>query len=210
MTSCQQCRDAKRKCIYADHGSSDPSCQRCKRRTLKCSRSWLQQRGATTRRPVAPAPPASPPAPSPTKTLEGFLSNAESVSRLVQEYMSRIHGRPHSIFHGATLWRDIREGRAGQALILSICAMGAHTVDDPALRSLEPLLTAECKRLLLADLERVCLETVQTCILVANLCVAHGNSSSEFLFFRMFRRRQRRTCTQIAQLTESKQGRLWP
>ncbi|KUL92275.1 hypothetical protein ZTR_02401 [Talaromyces verruculosus] len=62
--------------------------------------------------------------------------------------------------------------------------MGSHVSTQPTLRSLEPLLTAESKRLLQIDLERVCLENIQTCILVANLCVAHENPSSEFLFFR--------------------------
>lgn len=105
---------------------------------------------------------------------------------LVHEYLSKVHGRPHSIFHAATLWKDIRDKRAGKALILAICAMGAHVSNQPVLRSLEPLLTAETKRLLQIDLERVCLENIQTCILVANLCVAHANQSSEFLFFRRF------------------------
>jgi hypothetical protein len=52
------------------------------------------------------------------------------------------------------------------------------------MRSLELLLTTESKQLLLADVENVCLENIQACILVANLCAAHANSSSEFLFFR--------------------------
>jgi hypothetical protein len=109
-----------------------------------------------------------------------------SVGLLIHEYLSKIHGRPHSIFHVATLWKDIRDRRASKALVLAICAMGAHVATQPALRSLEPLLTAESKRLLQIDLERVCLENIQTCILVANLCVAHANPSSEFMFFRKF------------------------
>lgn len=101
---------------------------------------------------------------------------------LVHEYLSKIHGRPHSIFHA----KDIRDRRASKALIVAICAMGAHVSTQPTLRSLEPLLTAESKRLLQIDLEHVCLENIQTCILVVNLCVAHANPSSEFLFFRKF------------------------
>lgn len=40
------------------------------------------------------------------------------------------------------------------------------------------------KSVLLADLENICLENVQTCILIANLCDAHLNPQSEALYFR--------------------------
>lgn len=46
----------------------------------------------------------------------------------------------------------------------------------------------ESKRLLLADLERICVENIQTCILLANLYAAHLNPSSEALFFRKCQR----------------------
>ncbi len=41
----------------------------------------------------------------------------------------------------------------------------------------------ESKRLLKADLERICLENVQACILIGNLCGAEANADSESLFF---------------------------
>lgn len=179
MKSCQQCRDAKRRCVYSQHDSSGPSCIRCLHRQLPCSRS----RRLAVQPPIAPASPVTK-SPDLSNKIDEFLADDRSVALLVHEYMYKIHGRPHSIFHAATLWRDIREGRASKALILSLCAMGAHLSDEPTLKSLRTLLTAESQRLLQADLDRVCLETVQTCILVANLCVANGNSSAEFLFFR--------------------------
>lgn len=185
MRSCLQCRDAKRKCVPAkesDTGQSRSSCIRCLRRHLPCSRS--QAKPADTRklqaRPNLPAESQDEPS-----KLEDFLSDEKSIELLVQEYLSKIHGRPHYIFHTVTLWRDIRDRRIGKALLLAICAMGAHVSSRPDLRSLQSLLTTEAKRLLQMDLERACLENVQTCILVANLCVAHANPSSEFLFFRM-------------------------
>ncbi|KAF4991867.1 hypothetical protein FDECE_13894 [Fusarium decemcellulare] len=36
-----------------------------------------------------------------------------------------------------------------------------------------------------ADLENICLENIQTCILIANLCAGHFNPSSEALYFRI-------------------------
>lgn len=180
MKSCQQCRDAKRKCIPDKDSDSVPCCSRCLRHHLACSHSQIQQLLRTRLEARQPSKESD----HQTKTIDDFLADDASVQLLVHEYLAKIHGRPHSIFHAATLWKDIRERRVSKALILAICAMGAHVAAQPNLRSLEPLLTAESKRLLQIDLERVCLENIQTCILVANLCVAHENPSSEFLFFR--------------------------
>ncbi|PKX91313.1 fungal specific transcription factor domain-containing protein [Aspergillus novofumigatus IBT 16806] len=101
------------------------------------------------------------------KGVDGFLADDGPVAVLVHEYLSKIHGRPHSIFHAATLWKDIRDWQASRALILAICAMGAHVSNEPSLRSLAPLLMAESKRLLQINPEHVCLDNIQTCILVA-------------------------------------------
>lgn len=180
MRSCQQCREAKRKCIPGKDSDSVPCCSRCLRHHLACSHSQTQQLVRTRLEARQPSKESH----TQTKAIDDFLADDGSVHLLVHEYLAKIHGRPHSIFHAATLWKDIRERRVSKALILAICAMGAHVSTQPTLRSLEPLLTTESKRLLQIDLERVCLENIQTCILVANLCVAHENPSSEFLFFR--------------------------
>lgn len=179
MKSCQQCRDAKRKCIADKDSNSVPCCSRCLRHHLACSHSRIQQLLRTRLEARQPSKDLD----TQPKKIDDLLTDDASVQLLVHEYLAKIHGRPHSIFHAATLWKDIRERRASKSLIMAICAMGAHVVAQPSLRSLEPLLTAESKRLLQIDLERVCLENIQTCILVANLCVAHENPSSEFLFF---------------------------
>ncbi|CAJ0543881.1 Ff.00g039730.m01.CDS01 [Fusarium sp. VM40] len=63
--------------------------------------------------------------------------------------------------------------------------MGARFDEDDEIRSLEGNYMEESKRLLLADLENICIENVQTCILIANLFAAHLNPSSEALFFRI-------------------------
>lgn len=186
MRSCLQCRDAKRKCIPGRGCALSAPCDRCLRHHLPCSRSQanlLRMRALNARRPDSQSSTESQ---TRDKRVDDFLADDGSVAVLVHEYLSKIHGRPHSIFHDATLWKDIRDRQASRALILAICAMGAHVSNQPSLRSLAPLLTAESKRLLQINLEHVCLDNIQTCILVANLCVAHANPSSEFLFFREF------------------------
>ncbi|KAF5646091.1 uncharacterized protein FTJAE_2180 [Fusarium tjaetaba] len=62
--------------------------------------------------------------------------------------------------------------------------MGARFDAHDKIRSLEDTYIGESKGLLLADLENICIENVQTCILIANLYAAHLNPSSEALFFR--------------------------
>ncbi|KAH8692576.1 hypothetical protein BGW36DRAFT_436274 [Talaromyces proteolyticus] len=181
MKSCQQCRHAKRKCVPSKATNLLHPCNRCLRRHLVCSRSQPQLAG--TRR-LGARRSQSPASQSRRNAVDDFLADEDAVVDLVHEYLSKIHDRPHSIFHTATLWNDIRQQRLSKALLLAICAMGAHVSSRPTAQSLEPLLTAESKRLLQIDIERVCLENIQTCILVANLCVAHANPSSEFLFFR--------------------------
>jgi hypothetical protein len=183
MRSCQQCREAKRRCIPGRLNAPSPPCSRCLRHHLPCSHSRVERLVRTR----LEARPLIPPSSSEPQSVDDFLSDDDAVTELVHEYLSKIHGRPHSIFHAATLWKDIRDRRASKALILAICAMGAHVSTRPTLRAFEPLLTAESKRLLQIDLEKVSLENIQTCILVANLCVAHANPSSEFLFFRKLR-----------------------
>jgi hypothetical protein len=106
-------------------------------------------------------------------------------ARLVDHYLAKLHNRPHSLFHPAKLRREVQDGSINKALLLAICCMGARFDDDDQVRSLENRLMDESKRLLLADLETVSIENVQTCILIANLAAAHLNPSSEALFFRM-------------------------
>ena len=174
--------------VVSDTGQgsdSVPCCRRCLRLHLECSHSQIQRVLRSRLEPRAhESSSLKDLEQKSSKEIRDFLADDELVHVLVDEYLTKIHGRPHSIFHAATLWRDIRERRASKQLILAICAMGAHVSARPNVRSLVPLLTSESKRLLQIDLERICLENIQPCILVANLSVAHANPSSEFLFFR--------------------------
>ncbi|KAF5551877.1 nadh dehydrogenase [Fusarium mexicanum] len=58
----------------------------------------------------------------------------------------------------------------------------SNKTDD---RALESPLTKEAKRLVQADLENVCIENVQTCILLSLLSAGNCHTSSETLFLRI-------------------------
>lgn len=120
------------------------------------------------------------------KDLQRFDLNYTVINELVDHYIDKIHDRPHSLFHLPTLRENVQSQSINEPLLLAICSLGSRLSKRPDIRSLEPQLTYKAKSLILADLENICLENIQTCILVANICGANGSPSSEALFFREF------------------------
>lgn len=110
------------------------------------------------------------------------LSEA-GVTDLVHTYLTLIHDRPHSLFHKASLWNDIRQRTISPQLLYSICSLGCSLSKDAETHALNKPFSLEAKRLLQADLENVCLENIQTLILLANICAAELCPSSETLYF---------------------------
>ncbi|KAI9740012.1 MAG: hypothetical protein M1818_004763 [Claussenomyces sp. TS43310] len=104
---------------------------------------------------------------------------------LVDHYLDKFFGRPHSIFHPVTLRSLVGNGTLNKALLYAICAIGCKFSGNPDTRRQGSGLAAESKRLLQADLLNICLENIQACILIATLSVGHGDSASEALFFRI-------------------------
>lgn len=177
--ACHRCRQSKRKCTRRSERVGD-ACDQCKAKNLKCGSSF---KNASAR-----PPPLLPRSESPreaTLHAPNLVDVTIDVAvRLVDLYLTKLHNRPHSLFHPVTLQTQVQDGSINKALLLAICSMAARFDDDGHIRSLENTYMDESKRLLLADLERNCIENVQTCILLANLYVAHLNPSSEALFFR--------------------------
>ncbi|KAF9772399.1 hypothetical protein IL306_009895, partial [Fusarium sp. DS 682] len=173
--ACHECRRTKRKCTRRS-GRVGDSCDQCQMKSLKCTGSLTN---------VAPRTHALLPNLSPMWHQDTSIDvPVEAAGRLVDYYLSKLHNRPHSLFHPATLKEQVQDGSINKALLLSICSMGARFDADDDIRSLESTYNNESKCLLLADLENICIENVQTCILIANLYAAHLNPSSEALFFR--------------------------
>lgn len=175
--ACHGCRQSKRRCTRRS-GRVGDACDQCQARNLKCAGSLTS--ASARRHPLLPRS---------ESPLEATRNNSVDVTidvavRLVEFYLVKIHNRPHSLFHPVTLRAKVRDGSINKALLLAICSMGARFDEEDQIRSLENNYMDESKRLLLADLENICVENAQTCILLANLYAAHLNPSSEALFFR--------------------------
>ncbi|KAK4499630.1 hypothetical protein PRZ48_010148 [Zasmidium cellare] len=176
--ACVRCRTMKRKCTTI----TAEGCIQCVRQSQSCSLSSRKVSSSIGAR-LAPAKQAS-------GFRINFVANGTAVAMtdavvmdLVQNYLHLIHDRPHSLFHVATLWHDIRENTISKHLLYSICSLGSSLSKNPELHALNKTLTTEAKRLLQADLENVSLGNIQTLILLANICAAELSPSSETLYF---------------------------
>lgn len=103
---------------------------------------------------------------------------------LVEVYLTKIHGQAHSIFHPPTLRRELRNNSMPKALLYSMSAIGSKFSPDLQHRRWGRHLALEAKRLLQLDMENICLENIQACILVSMLSAGNCHISSEALFIR--------------------------
>ncbi|KAH8901376.1 hypothetical protein GQ53DRAFT_707720 [Thozetella sp. PMI_491] len=182
--ACHYCRESKRKCNPRALGQS---CDTCLQRGLECDGELRSH--ADTHKALLPRDASNESNPAqPYGRVEqdeaSFLPHGMAVE-LVEHYLDKLHLRPHSIFHPATLRSRVRTGTVGKALLYAVCALGSKFSANPDARGREARLVEESKRLLQADIENVCLENIQTSVLIATWCVGHGNGSSEALFFRI-------------------------
>ncbi|OJJ55010.1 hypothetical protein ASPSYDRAFT_158711 [Aspergillus sydowii CBS 593.65] len=174
-TACLQCRQSKRKCRRP--APREP-CYPCYQRKLDCGAGGQSQRhSGETQRPQAfergtdtTSPPALP---------------FDTSQRLVEIYLDKVHDRPHSIFHPATLRARLRNGSLNGALLHAICAIASKFSGSPECGSLEDQFASEAKRLLKADLENVSLDNIKTCILLSTLSAGNCQTSSEALYMRI-------------------------
>lgn len=186
-TACIECRRAKRRCIR--QGPSE-ACISCQQRQLECKgklhRSHMGPRLLASRsNDTVGIVRRSSQSPERHKSRKPTLSNGTTVE-LVDLYLDRFDSRPHTIFHPDTLRSAVRNGNLNTALLYAICALGCKFSGNPETRDQGAVLAAESKRLLQADISNICLENIQTCILIAMFSVGHGDSSSETLFFRTY------------------------
>ena len=187
-TACAQCRLAKRRCTR--HEPSE-ACAPCQQKQLLCE-GKLQNRPVGHRFLVSRPYTATgstfgqyPKVPEPQVGPRPDLSRGTAIE-LVDHYLDKFHGTPHTIFHPATLQSSVQDGTINKALLYAICAIGCKFSGNPDTRCQGSALAAESKRLLQADISNISLENIQSCILVAMLSVGHGDSASEALFFRTY------------------------
>ncbi|OJD38883.1 uncharacterized protein BKCO1_3000229 [Diplodia corticola] len=172
--ACRQCRESKRKCTSA---SDAHCCTPCQRKQLPCSLAGNRSR---QRAPILPQPPL-PASPSPAEPLDGHVSPSQTaICELVDLYITLIHDKPHSLFHEPTIRQAASAGSISNQVL---CGISALFHENPAIRAQGTAFAQEAKRLLKEDVENICIANVQACILVANVCGANNEATSEALFF---------------------------
>lgn len=189
-TACDPCRLSRRRC---EHRAIGQACALCESKRIRCSFVPTRPSKAKTIRP-AEAPIGSQPtlldvSDTPAVAAASGSLRIEAlpkavVREMVEHYLTKVHNRPHSLFHPQSLMHSVDDGCIKRTLLYAICSMGCRFTADASLASLEPAFVAEAKRLLQVDFENVCVENIQACILVANLCAAQLQQHAEALYFR--------------------------
>lgn len=168
--ACRQCRDGKRKC---DRPATCVPCKQCTRRKLRCSGA-----AATLKTPLLS------PQPRPSTPVQS-LPSLEVRRELCDLYISYIHDKPHTLFHEPTLRQEVADGSVSRAVLYGVLGLSARFSNHDEIRLQAEGFAMESRRELKVDLEHICLENVQACILIGNLCGAEGNNNTEALFFGM-------------------------
>lgn len=186
--ACRHCRVGKRKCIRT---SPERPCQPCTARNLSCPSTIGTSNTERALLYPKPSPRYTEPrilldqvGASEISLLDDLALSVETVDEFIRLYLEKIHDRPHSLFHPATLLKQLREGSLDKALLYAICATGCRFSHRAGSRLLESPMTAKSKHLFMVNLENICIENIQTCVLLANLSAANCNHASEALFFR--------------------------
>ncbi|CAF3646309.1 unnamed protein product [Fusarium graminearum] len=171
--ACINCRTAKRRCDRTD----DLSCQPCMTRNIPCSGNADNKSTAT--RPLAPYPP--------------FNIREEEIY-LVDLYFRFIHNSPHSLFHEPTFKASVAQGTVSKPVLLAMMGMSARFAAQPDAVARGPMYRAEATKSLKDDLEHICLENIQACILVGNNFFGEGDAGVESLYFGMSQEYLPRRC----------------
>lgn len=167
--SCRQCRTAKRKCTF-DTGSRS-ACLICAQKGLECS---LIRLNPTHPKPIAPAA---------TTSESSAKVNDESRNQLVDIYLARIHDKPHTLFHPATLKSRVQAGALPEPVLFSILALAARFSSHQDTRERACDLFQAAKESFKRTLDEVTLDNVHAAALIGNICGVEGDASGESLFF---------------------------
>ncbi|KIH91221.1 hypothetical protein SPBR_01542 [Sporothrix brasiliensis 5110] len=102
---------------------------------------------------------------------------------LVSLYFRLIDQKPHSLFHEPSFRASIAAGTASRTVLICMMAMCARFSTQPDVRARGPIYIAEAKAALKSDIENICIENLQACILVGNICAGDCDSNAESLYF---------------------------
>lgn len=171
LRACRQCRESKRRCSRHDPCEA---CEACRNRGLQCSAATSAVKPISRNDPG----PLSVESTRGAQSVKGLPQGI--VTELVENYLTRVHGGPH--FHPMTLRSQVSEGSVKDALLCAICAIGSKFSLDAKIRAEEDRLAAGAKHSLHADLENICIDNVQVCILLATLSSGNCQPSTEALY----------------------------
>ncbi|OBT92151.2 hypothetical protein VE01_10043 [Pseudogymnoascus verrucosus] len=165
--ACEHCRKGKRRC---DIWSGPTACSSCVHRNLPCSRVP----------PKTTISPQSTKSPSPLNQDDIPKNVAETLTELYLRYM---HDKPHALFHEPSIREAVANGSVAPVVLFSILGLGARFSDDAEIRSQAPSFTEAAKRHLKSDLEHSCVENIQACILIGNICLGDSDPDAESIYF---------------------------
>ena len=170
--ACVQCRSGKRRC----DGVKNAACIQCVRRHLPCSAvSWDQSSQSQIQgQYIAPTDEAS-------TSYSDF--DSEHLSSLIDYYFRFINDKPHSLFHEPSFRASVATGKASPTVLRCMMAMCARFSPHEDVRACGPRYIAEAKRAVKNDLENVCIENIQACIMVGNIVAGDCDTDAESLYF---------------------------
>ncbi|KAJ4205028.1 hypothetical protein NW759_014694 [Fusarium solani] len=166
VKACLQCRSGKRRCDR----TGDLACSQCIQRNLPCSAAINSLQSTQPLLPVV------------------STRSSEETIHLVDLYFRFIHDQPHSLFHQPSFKASVVAGTASQPVLLSMMGMAARFATQPDIRSRGPVYCAQGKVALKDDLEHICIENIQACILVGNNSMGDCHADVESLYFALANR----------------------
>ncbi|KAF5680755.1 hypothetical protein FDENT_8316 [Fusarium denticulatum] len=146
--------------------------------------------------PGIPQLPRSPEVQDPPRLSQSTHTQDEKMY-LVDLYFRFIHDSPHSLFHEPTFKASVAEGIVSQPVLLAMLGLSARFATDPDVVARGPMYRAQATAALKEDLEHICIENIQACILVGNNFFGEGDADAESLYFGLASR-----MTQILKLGE--------
>ncbi|KAH8879707.1 hypothetical protein GQ53DRAFT_789092 [Thozetella sp. PMI_491] len=169
----QRCRLRRKRCLQPSRGDA---CGECTRRRVPCSLVPVSRRSKLSPRAAAPVPLRLTAAGSEVDLPGGV------VEELIENYIRLILDRPHSLFHIPSLRTRVQSRQLPPGLLYALLAFGSRFHSDNDIRSQTSAYIAKAKASLHLDLENICLENIQTCVLLANLSSSAMQSTSEALY----------------------------
>ncbi|KAL5601529.1 hypothetical protein FOBRF1_009062 [Fusarium oxysporum] len=132
----------------------------------------------------------------PPRSIQSIHTQDERMY-LVDLYFRFIHDSPHSLFHEPTFKTSAAQGTVSKPVLLAMLGLSARFATEPDIVARGPMYRAQATAALKEDLEHICIENIQACILVGNNFFGEGDADAESLYFGLASR-----MTQILKLGE--------